>query len=77
MSTWASSERRTTDFSASGSLESRIEWKIVGCERSLCFVFVPDVREAICVSVFCFFVSFVSLLVRRKRQESGVLVSVR
>lgn len=54
MRTWASSERRTMDFSVAGSLESKIEWKIVGCERSLCFVFVPDVREEIWVSVFCY-----------------------
>jgi hypothetical protein len=42
------------DFSVAGSLESKIEWNIVGCERSLCFVFVPDVREEIWVSVFCY-----------------------
>jgi hypothetical protein len=41
-----------TDFSEWGSLESRMEWQIVSCDTSLCFAFVPDVREEICVILF-------------------------
>jgi hypothetical protein len=29
-----------------------MEWQIVSCDTSLCFAFVPDVREEICVILF-------------------------
>jgi hypothetical protein len=51
MRTWPSSDSWLAGLSDSRSLESRIEWKIVGWERSFYFVFVPDVIDSICVSV--------------------------
>lgn len=52
--TSASSDRRRTDFSSSGSVEPRILWKIVACDKPLLFVLTPVLMSFICFTICCF-----------------------